>query len=210
MGLSFRNTNGKAVKSKFETYTYKDGDQAVRLFGNVLPRYIYWVKVNGKDLPVECLSFDRNEERFTNIEKDWVRERDPEAKCGWAYAINCIDLADGKEKVLNLKKKLFEQIQSAAEDLEADPTDLESGFDIVFKKVKTGPHKFNVEYQLKVLACKRRALTADELATVEAATTIDKKFIRQTPDEIKAFLDKVDAGEDHEPKGDPNDDDIPF
>ena len=42
-----------------------------------------------------------------------------------------------KSKVVNLKKKLWEQIITAAEDL-GDPTDPESGWDVQFKRVKTG------------------------------------------------------------------------
>ena len=85
---------------------------------------------------MECLSFDRNSERFNNQEKDWVREYYPDLKCGWSYATQCID--NGEVKVVNLKKKLWEQIITAAEDL-GDPTDPETGWDICFKRVKTGP-----------------------------------------------------------------------
>ena len=71
---------------------------------------------------MECLSFDRNKEAFNNKEKDWVREYYPDLKCGWSYATQCID--NGQVKVVNLKKKLWEQIITAAEDL-GDPTDPE-------------------------------------------------------------------------------------
>ena len=70
---------------------------------------------------MECLSFDRNTEKFNNLEKDWVREYYPDLKCGWSYATQCID--NGKVKVVNLKKKLWEQIITAAEDL-GDPTNV--------------------------------------------------------------------------------------
>ena len=139
MALAFGSTNGKAVRNAVDSFVYKDGENTVRLIGGVLPRYVYWVKgTNNKDIPVECLSFDREQEKFTNKEVDHVQKFFPEVKCSWAYSINCIDPTDGKVKVLNLKKKLFEQILSAAEDL-GDPTDLEKGWDIVFKRAKTGP-----------------------------------------------------------------------
>ena len=115
MALDFKNTKGKAIKKSVESYQYKDGDNVVRLIGGVLPRYVYWLKgTNNKDIPFECLSFDREKEKFTNTEKDWVAEYFPEKKCTWSYAINCIDPKDNKVKVLNLKKKLFEQIISTA------------------------------------------------------------------------------------------------
>jgi hypothetical protein len=127
MALDFKNTKGKAEKGAVDAFKYTDGDMAVRLHGGILPRYMYWVKgTNDKDIPLECLAFDRNEERFNNKEEDHVQKFFPEVKCSWAYSVNCIDLKDGKSKVFNLKKKLFEQILTAAESL-GDPTDPDTG-----------------------------------------------------------------------------------
>lgn len=127
MALKFGDTKGKAQKKSVDSYEYKDGDNTVRIFGGVLPRYVYCLKgTNNKDIPVECLAFNRATERFDNKEVDLVPEFFPDKKCSWAYSINCIDPRDGKVKVLNLKKKLFEQIMTASEDL-GDPTDLDTG-----------------------------------------------------------------------------------
>lgn len=195
MALAFGKTNGKAVKNSHESYTYKDGENTVRMFGGILPRYVYWLKgTNNKDIPVECLAFDRELEKFNNLEVDHVPEFFPEKKCSWSYSVNCI--AGDKAVVLNLKKKLFEQICSAAEDLGLDPTDPDSGFDIVFKRAKTGPLAFNVEYTLSQLKLKKRALTDAERALVAEALPIDAKFIRQTPTEVKALLERITKGED--------------
>lgn len=194
MAKSFKQTNGKAIKKTVESYEYKDGENVLRLIGGILPRYVYWVKgTNNKDIPLECLAFDREQEKFNNKEVDHVPAYYPDKKCSWAYSINCIDPRDGKVKALNLKKKLFEQILTAAEDL-GDPTDYVSGWDVVFKRVKTGPLPFNVEYTLAVLKCKKRALTTDEIAAADAAEDIDTKFPRPTADEIKATLDKIREG----------------
>lgn len=196
MALSFANTKGKAQSNKVDAYKYKDGDNVVRLIGGVLPRYIYWLKgTNNKDIPVECLAFNREKEKFDNLEFDHVPNYYPDLKCSWSYAVNCIDPTDGKEKVLQLKKKLFEQILTAAEDL-GDPTDPDEGWDVSFKRVKTGPLAYNVEYTLQVLRCKKRPLTEAERAVAEAAKSIDAKYPRQTPDEVKALLDKLAAGDD--------------
>lgn len=194
MSLQFGATKGTAIKNKIDSFEYKDGENTVRLIGGVLPRYVYWLKgTNGKDIPVECLSFDRQAEKFTNTEVDHVPSFFPDKKCSWAYSINCIDPKDGKVKVLNLKKKLFEQIINAAEDL-GDPTDLESGWDVVFKRAKTGPLPFNVEYTLQVLRCKKRALSPEEVALVNEAVDIDTKYVRPTADQVKASLEKIVAG----------------
>jgi hypothetical protein len=199
MALAFGATKGSAIKSKVDAFEYKDGENTVRIFGGVLPRYVYWIKgSNNKDIPVECLSFDRGLEKFTNIEVDWVKKLIPDTKpCSWAYSINCIDPKDGKVKVLNLKKKLFEQILNAAEDL-GNPTDPDTGWDIVFKRVKTGALPFNVEYTLSVLRCKVRALTSEERALVVLGETppndIDSKYPRPTAEEVKANLEKILSG----------------
>lgn len=196
MALAFTATKGKAVKNSHESYTYKDGENTVRIVGGILPRYVYWLKgSNNKDIPVECLAFDREKEKFTNAEVDHVPAFFPDKKCSWSYSVNA--LVDGKVVVLNLKKKLFEQICSAAEDL-GDPTDPKEGWDVVFKRQKTGPLPFNVEYTLSVLRCKKRALTAAELATVAEAITIDAKFVRATPAEVLVTLERISAGGEEE------------
>ena len=197
MALAFGKTNGKAVKNSHESYTYKDGENTVRIFGGILPRYIYWLKgTNNKDIPVECLAFDREEEKFNNKEVDHVPTFFPDKKCSWSYSVNCI--AGDKVVVLNLKKKLFEQVCSAAEDLGLDPTDPDNGFDIIFKRAKTGPLAYNVEYTLSQLKLKKRAMTDAEKALVAEALPIDAKFVRQTPDEVKALLERMTKGDDSE------------
>jgi hypothetical protein len=189
MALAFNQTKGEAQKSSIVTYQYNDGDNKVRLVGDVLARYVYWVKgENDKNIPLECLSFDRNEERFNNKEKDWVREFYPDLKCGWSYAMQCVD--NGQVKVINLKKKLWEQILTAAEDL-GDPTNTETGWDICFKRVKTGPLPYNVEYQLQALKCKPRALTESELEAVVDIKSMDEVMPRPTPDAQKELLDRL-------------------
>lgn len=201
MAIAFGNTKGKAQSKKVDSYEYKDGENTVRIIGGVLPRYVYWLKgTNNKDIPVECLAFDREAEKFNNLEEDHVPKFFHDKKCSWAYSVNCIDPSDGKVKVLNLKKKLFEQIISAAEDL-GDPTDFDSGWDIVFKRAKTGPLPFNVEYTLQVLRCKKRKLTDAERAAAEAAEDIDTKYPRPTADEVLKTLEKITSGE-----GDDNED----
>lgn len=202
MALSFKQTKGKAQSNKVEAFEYKDGENTVRLIGGVLPRYIYWIKgSNNKDIPVECLAFSRDKEKFDNLEKDHVPAFFPDLKCSWSYVVNCIDPKDGKVKALNLKKKLFEQILSTAEDLELDPTDFDEGFDIVFNRSKTGPLAFNISYDLKPLKCKKRALTAAEREVAEAAKDIDTKYPRPTEAEVMALLEKVTTNVDEDESG---------
>ena len=189
MALSFNKQTGGAQKSSINTFQYKDGDNKMRIVGDILARYVYWIQgENGKNIPMECLSFDRNSERFNNQEKDWVREYYPDLKCGWSYATQCID--NGELKVVNLKKKLWEQIITAAKDL-GDPTDVDTGWDICFKGVKTGPLPYNVEYQLQALKCKPRALEESELEVISDLKSMDDVMSRPTPDAQKELLDRV-------------------
>jgi hypothetical protein len=82
---------------------------------------------------------------------------------------------------------------SASEDL-GDPTDPVTGWDINFKRAKTGTATFNVEYTLNVLRCKKRALSEDELAAVAKAPTIESLVTRPTSADVKSLLEKITKG----------------
>jgi hypothetical protein len=196
MAIKFKNVTGKAKKSSAEAYTYNEGDNTIRMVGDILPRYVYWTTtLDNKRIPMECLAFDREQERFANLEKDWVQHYFKDLKCSWAYAVQVVD--DGKLKILNLKKKLFEQILTAAEDL-GDPTDIDTGWDVRFKKVKTGPLPFNVEYQLQVLKCKERALNDTEREVLKGLKPIDEIVRRPSSEDQKTFIEQniLEGGND--------------
>jgi hypothetical protein len=204
MALAFNQTKGGAQKNNIDQYEYRMGENKIRIFGPILPRYIYWIKgLNNKSIPFECLSFNRETETFDNAEKDYVREFFPDLKCGWAYAIQGFDMlaseGERKAQVVNLKKKLLGEIISAAETL-GDPTDPDAGWDIVFKKVKTGPLPYNVEYQLQALKCVKRPLTDAEKELIAEAKSIDEQLPRPTPDAQKALLERI-QNEDAEDSG---------
>ena len=212
MGIKFGSVTGKAKKAA-NFYEYKDGENTLRLVGDVLPRYVYWIKgADNKDVGIECLGFDREAESFKNLEKDWVRHYYPEKKCSWAYLVQALT-ADGKLVLVPLKKKLFEQIMTAAEDL-GDPTDPDTGWDCVFKKTKTGPMPFNVEYTLQVLRCKKRALSDAEKETLATIKSIDLLVPRPTPDEQRKQVELIvgatqGGGEEVPPELKETADDIP-
>lgn len=195
MAISFNKQKGGAQKTSLNAFQFKDGDNSMRLVGDILARYVYWIKgENAKNIPMECLSFNRDEERFDNKEKDWVREFYPDLKCGWSYATQCVT-PTGEVKVVNLKKKLWEAVMTAAEDL-GDPTDPDTGWDICFKRVKTGPLPYNVEYQLQVIKCQKaaRPLSEKELEGIADIKSMDEVMKRPTPDEQKKLLDRLRDG----------------
>lgn len=197
MALKFSNTQGKAAKS-VDALEIKDGDNVVRLVGDVLARYIYWLKNSqNKNVAVECLAFDRNLEKFTNAEPDLVQEAFPEAKCSWAYAVQAIEnpgSADARIRTFNLKKKLFQQIITLAEDL-GDPTDPVTGWDVAFKKVKTGSKAFDVEYTVQQIRCKKRPLNETELQLIAEMKSIDDVYPRPKQSDIKRILDSLGGSE---------------
>lgn len=195
-GLSFGTVKGSAKKDKADSYKMIDGDNSVRLFGNILPRYVYWIKgTNGKNLPFECLEFNRETETFDRAEKDWVKEFFPDLKCGWSYSMMCLD--NGVPKIFNFKKKLFDQIMANAEDL-GDPTDPEDGWVLKFSKKKTGPLPINVEYTLQTMKCAKSKgpLTPEEREAIAASKTIEELLVRATPDAQKELLEKLQKGEE--------------
>jgi hypothetical protein len=194
MALGFNQSKGSAQKNRADAYEMKNGENRVRMVGDLLARYVYWLKGdNAKSIPFECLEFNRETEIFDKAEKDYVKEFYPDQKCSWAYAIQVIDPTDGKLKVWNLKKKLLEAIKTAAEDL-GDPTDPETGWDVVFDKKKTGPLPINVAYELKVLRCKPRPLNDEERALIAEIKSMDDVMPRPTPDAQKALLEKIQSG----------------
>jgi len=226
MALSFNDTAGEAKKTEIDYYKFEDGENRFRMVGDILPRYVYWKKTpdGTKNMSVECLSFDRDLEKFTNITKDWFQHYFPEEKCSWSYLVQVFDPDDGKLKVLSLKKKLFQQILDMAKKHLGDPTDPNKGWEVVVERKKTGPLPFNVEYHLDQMSCKGQPLNAEQKKVVSEAKTIDELFPVQTPEEQKGFIEKIwfsahQEQEAQEPKAsdmpdksvaDEFDDDIPF
>lgn len=200
MAKGFTDVKGQYQKGG-EYYKWKDGEQALRLVGDIVCRYVYWKKTpDGKNLAFECLGFDRDQEKFTNLEKDWFQAMFPDQKCSWAYVARAIHPDDKSKTILvPLKKKLYQQIQEVAADL-GDPTDVITGWDCIVVRTITGSHAFNVEYTLKQLKCKTRELDDVEKGAVEAMPDIDSLVPRQTADEQRAQIDQVffSAGSDTE------------
>jgi hypothetical protein len=209
MALSFNQVKGQASKEKVPSYKMRDGENRIRLYGGVLARYIYWVpNKDGLKSPVECLSFNRETERFDNSEKDWVKEYYPDLTPEWAYASLCIDLKEpDKVKIFNHKKKLFGTIVNMVEDL-GDPSDATSGWDVVFTKVKSGPKIYNVDYTMMQLKCKNRPLAKAELDLLSSHPTIDEVLRRAPSEDIKKYLDDLRSGATNN-KAEGIDDEIP-
>lgn len=194
MGMKFGNAKGEAQKTRPDSYKFKDGRNEIRLVGELIPRYVYWLKGdNNKPIPMECLGFDREQEKFLNQEKDWVKEYYPDLKCGWGYVSLGIDVPNNKLILMNHKKKLLGSILDLANEL-GDPTDEENGWNVIFEKKSTGPLPINVEYKLKEREIKNSPLTEEQRALIADIASIDEMMPRQTPEQQKEFLEKLKNG----------------
>lgn len=189
MGVGFNEAHGAAQKTGLDYIKLEMGENRVRLVGEIRPRYCYWKELRSNSIPIECLSFDPIVEKFTNVEKDWFKHYFGDAKCVWSYVIQALD-KDGTLKLFGLKKKLFDQIQTAAKSL-GDPTDVDNGYTLVIEKKKTGPNRFNIEYTLDVLATQKTQgpLDEDQLEAISEMKSIDDLVPRPSADDQKSFIE---------------------
>jgi hypothetical protein len=52
MALNFNDSKGSAQKDRLVSYQFVDGEQNFRLVGDILARYVYWIKgENDKNIP---------------------------------------------------------------------------------------------------------------------------------------------------------------
>lgn len=136
--LNWGETKGEAVSSNVEYMKFNDGENRIRIVGNILRRYVYWVPgANGKSAPFENLEFSREEERFINTGLNPVKELglfernfksgeivyQDNKKTGQkepkplgskkAYMVPVINRATGKLEYMELKKGIFDGINEA-------------------------------------------------------------------------------------------------
>lgn len=185
-----KQSTGSSQRKEIERLALSIGDTKVRLIGDVMPRYCYWVvTTEGKKMPVECLSFSRETESFDNNAQDPFKEIDTAIysdKPQFSYVCNVIDRTDGKIKLFDLRATIYSQIVDYASNPEyGNPADAAKGYDLTIKKEKTGPLPQNVKYTV-VPARSNIALTEDEqnLELFE----LDRIYKRQTYDEQKEWL----------------------
>jgi len=185
-----KQSSGSSQRKEIERLSLSIGDTKVRLIGDVMPRYCYWVvTTEGKKMPIECLSFSRETESFDNNAQDPFKEIDTAIysdKPQFSYVCNVIDRTDGKIKLFDLRATIYSQIVDYASNPEyGNPADPVKGYDLTVKKEKTGPLPQNVKYTV-VPARSNIALTEDEqkLELFE----LDRIYKRQTYDEQKEWL----------------------
>lgn len=182
------NSNGSRT---IERIKLSEGENKLRLLGNVMPRYVYWVTNNeGKRTPVECLSFVRDNETFMDKEGvDPVKEIDPSIysdKPVFSYVCNAIDRKDGQIKLFDLKPTIYRQILDYAMNPEyGNPAADEEGYDITIKKEKTGPQVMNVKY---TCIPSRRTVPLTDEEKGQELYELEKIFKRPSYEDQKEFL----------------------
>lgn len=211
--VAWDNAKGKQAgsdrqKREIERVPLNMGETKVRLVGEVMPRYCYWIVTKeGKKMPVECLQFNRDTESFDSAALDPFKEIDPDVyadKAQFAYVCNVIDRKDGKVKLLDLRSTIYAQIVDYAKNEDyGSPTDQQSGYDITIKKEKTGPLPQNIKYTV-IPARASKALTAEE--TELELYDLNAIFKRTTYEEQKRWLLENttlfagDAGDEFKPQ----------
>lgn len=196
--VAWENAKGKQASNngekrrEIQRLVLGNGDTRIRLVGDVMPRYCYWVVTKeGKKMPLECLQFDKKTETFNNSRPDPFKEIDPDIyseKPSFAYVCNVIDRKDGQVKLFDLRSTIYAQIVEYARNEDyGSPADPETGYDLTIKKEKTGPLPQNVKYTI-IPARSSKALT-DEEKSIELYD-LEKIFKTQTYDEQKEWLIK--------------------
>lgn len=185
-----KQSNTNQQKREIERVTLGLGDTRIRLIGDVMPRYCYWVVTkDGKKMPLECLQFDRSTESFNPSIKDPFKDIDPDVyaeKPQFAYVCNVIDRADGKIKLLDLRSTIYSQIVDYATNPDyGSPADSDNGYDLTIKKEKTGPLPQNVKYTVIPARNNSSLKPAEREAEL---FDLEKIFKRQTYDEQKQWL----------------------
>jgi hypothetical protein len=180
------NTRGKKDIKRHKL----DNDSRIRLTGGVLPRYIYWlVTKEGKKHPIECLSFDRTTESFTDA-PDPMKELPEEIyneKPQFAYLCQGYDRKGNTGLgIIDLKTTIYKGIVSYARNKEyGNPADDEAGYDLTIKKEKTGPLPQNVKYSVQPGRA-ATPLTAEERS--EEKYDLEAIYKRPTYEEQKRWL----------------------
>lgn len=189
--LKVQPANSSNGTRNIERIKLGEGSNHLRLIGNVMPRYVYWVTNNeGKRTPVECLSFVRENETFTDrAGLDPMKEVDPSIysdKPVFSYVCNAIDRKDNQIKLFDLKPTIYRQVLDYAMNPEyGNPAGEEEGYDITIKKEKTGPQVMNVKYTC--IPSRRTVPLTDSERALETYD-LEKIFKRPSYEDQKEFL----------------------
>ena len=124
---NFLNTKGEAQLSNVSFAKFGMGSTQIRLIGDLLPGYAYWLKNSlNKDRKFDNLAFNPKTERWDSGEPDVVKEfgfteRNEKGetvpmKSKRNYQIQILNRSSGKLEVMSLSKGMFDSIVAYCRD----------------------------------------------------------------------------------------------
>lgn len=149
--LNWGETNGEAISNKVTYMKFNEGTNTIRIVGNILRRYIYWLEnVKGAKLPFENLDFSRETEKFMNTGLNPVKELGLQSRDYYgnlefnkdgspkplgskkAYLVPVINRASNAVEYMELKKGIFDGINEVMAKLN-DPKQIKKFVDTDYR-----------------------------------------------------------------------------
>lgn len=206
---NFLNTKGEAQLNNVAFSKFGMGSTQVRLIGDILPGYCYWLKnSSGKDKKVDNLAFNPSTERWDSGQADVVKEfgfteknekgETVPMKSKRNYQIQIINRASGKLEVMSLSKGMFDSIVAYCRDTGVtDVGSLELFIDKTGDQARWSSIRYNLN-QVKTMQFNSQPAKVEEARAKDEELLKDLKDIREifprvSPDELRTqiqnFLD---------------------
>lgn len=206
---NFLNTKGEAQLNNVAFSKFGMGSTQVRLIGDILPGYCYWLKnSSGKDKKVDNLAFNPSTERWDSGQADVVKEfgfteknekgETVPMKSKRNYQIQIINRTSGKLEVMSLSKGMFDSIVAYCRDTGVtDVGSLELFIDKTGDQARWNSIRYNLN-QVKTMQFNSQPAKVEEARAKDEELLKDLKDIREifprvSPDELRTqiqnFLD---------------------
>lgn len=144
--MNWGTTNGEAVANDVTYMKLAKGRNQVRVVGNILRRYVYWLEnEKGNKAPFENLDFNRETEKFENTGLNPVKELGLQAR---DFQGNLLFNTDGQPKPMGSKKAYMCQVINRATN-QVEYMELKKG---VFDGIKEVMVKLNDPKQIRRFA----------------------------------------------------------
>lgn len=153
MAITWGTMKGEATSNKFEYVDFKKKTtNTVRIVSEPLARYVYWIRNEalGINAPFDCLRFNRETESWSGrsdpiqdmniVQFNPFSKTKEQVKAARNYLAWVIDMEDGKLKLLDLKKSIFDSLGETMATLAQLGTPV-GIYDIEFTITKKGTGK---------------------------------------------------------------------
>ena len=148
-----------------------------------MPRFIYFVdSKRGNRVFVECISFDRKSESFTD-NPDPIKDLGLDEEPVFGYVTNVINRTTNKVEILHLKRSVYNQIATLA-STHGDPSDPKTGYDLIINKLTRGLGRFDTYYTVS------HSNKITPLSGKEERINLAKTFPEKSYDDVVRDLQK--------------------